>query len=288
MMNKINFAKSIRGLLLIPGHKLELISQAKNAGIVNVVIDLEDSVPDTEKENARVQVIDYFKNTHDSNNIVCGLRINSMRTYNGLRDILGIIEANIAPDYVMYPKSEFASELIALDELFKFKMPFIVLIETARGVANSTEIALASPNVQGLAIGGGDLARNLGAFSNWESMLYTRNVVINAAATAQIAIIDMAFAGLANDKVNILAETIKVKNLGFTGKVALNTTQALAINHAFTPDKYMLGFAAKAIKEFKKSHGNLCLVDGMLIDEHIFKTSTEMLDEYGSADSKNL
>jgi len=64
-----------------------------------------------------------------------GLRINSLRTSAGLKDILSLIESSACPDVLILPKTESVEEIAILNELLTDQQTSIIpLIETAKGL----------------------------------------------------------------------------------------------------------------------------------------------------------
>ena len=273
--------KSIHALLLIPGNQINTVDNITGTKSYHTFIDLEDGVPSHDKDNARDQTINFFKNKQLNKNFMCGIRINSLRSATGLRDILSIIDSKIQPDFIICPKTEFATEINILDELFQFKISLIALIESELGISNSKEIALASTNLKAIACGGGDLAHDIGIIANWESMFSARCAIISSATIAKIATIDMPFSGISDDEDGITNEMIRVNGLGFTGKFALNLHQAQTIEAIFNKKATQAEIteALAVVSAFEKSNGNICTVNGKIIDEHAFKIAKEILSK---------
>jgi citrate lyase beta subunit len=120
---------------------------------------------------------------------VWALRLNHVTTEAGLQDLLALRGVATKPSVVLLPKTESVSEVeIALQHLSDGSAhPMIVtLIESGRGLSAAEAIA-AHPAVVALAFGGADLAADLNAELAWESMLFARSRIVQAAAAASIA-----------------------------------------------------------------------------------------------------
>ena len=91
-----------------PAHKFELFHKSEQCGADVLIIDLEDSLPISYKDNIHevlsrsvdLSVISRF-----------GYRINSITTSYGLKDILFIRKSVVKPEMVMVPLIENLAEI---------------------------------------------------------------------------------------------------------------------------------------------------------------------------------
>ncbi len=270
---------SARTMLFTPGNRPERFEKAKEAGADGVIIDLEDAISLAEKDKAREIVIQYFKNSSPTKNFLHCLRINSIKTAPGLKDISALIDNHISPDVILIPKTEYAAEIIILDALLQPRsIPYIALIETARGLQNADEIALSSPNIKAICFGGADLAADLGAILTWESMLNARSQIVRSAAIAGIAAFDVPYLNLHDsDDSGILEETRRVKALGFTGKFAIHPKHIKPILDSFTPSEEEVEQARLIVDAYEKARGNACEINGKMIDVPIARSAKRIL-----------
>lgn len=268
-----------RVMLFTPGNRPERFEKAQELGADGVVIDLEDAISLSEKDKSRDIVIQYFKDSKPIPNFLRCLRINSIKTPAGLKDILSLIDYHILPDALIIPKTEYPAEIIILDTLLKpNKIPCIALIETATGLHYADDIACSSENLKGVCFGGGDLAADLGATLTWEPMLNARSQIVRAAAMAGIAAIDVPYLNLHDkDDSLILEETRKVKALGFTGKFAIHPKHIQPILNVFTPTPDEISHAQKIVDAYDNAKGNACEIDGKMIDVPIVRSAKRIL-----------
>jgi len=111
-----------------------------------LMLDLEDSVPVPEKEEARKRVIAAFKEQDWSGKVRC-YRINGMDTPFAYRDIIDIVEAaGDAIDVIVVAKVNDAAEIKAIDYLltqiemrmgFQTPIGLEASIETPKGCSRS-------------------------------------------------------------------------------------------------------------------------------------------------------
>ncbi len=101
-------------MLFVSGEKAERFPKAMVAGADVVCIDLEDAVHVERKQVAREQVLGWLSRQQASEGPAIALRINGLRTLEGLRDVLALSESQVRLDWLLVPKVEDARELQAL------------------------------------------------------------------------------------------------------------------------------------------------------------------------------
>ena len=137
-------------------------------GTVDVLLgNLEDAVKADKKVDARNGLIDIAKNT-DFGPTQLWTRINSLDSPWVLDDLNELIPAiGHKLDVVMVPKVQGPEDIHYIDRILAqleakagITKPILVhaILETARGVAEVENIALASPRMQGISLGPADLA----------------------------------------------------------------------------------------------------------------------------------
>src|SRR5438132_13777642 len=132
-----------------------------------VLGNLEDAIPADAKTAARQGFIDMAK-AHDFGQTGLWTRINALNSPWALDDILEIVPAVGAKlDVVMLPKVEGPWDIHYLDQLLaqleakhSVRKPILIhaILETAEGVDNVADIAIASPRLHGISLGPADLA----------------------------------------------------------------------------------------------------------------------------------
>ena len=267
-----------RCLLFTPANRPERFAKAHELGADGLVIDLEDAVSLADKDEARQQVAHYLTTRKKQKNFIESLRINSIRTHAGLKDLSLLCEQEIRPDILILPKSESAHEIEIINELLAPKMiPIIPLIESAKGLYEAHHIAQAN-HVVGLVFGGADFAADLGSTMDWESLYSARSAIVQAAAHAGIAAIDVPYLQLhdANDE-GIIAETKAVKALGFTCKLAIHPKHVKPIMDTFSPSQEDIEKAKAITAAYDAAQGNACEFNGKMIDVPVYRSATRIL-----------
>ena len=118
----------------------------------------------------------------------------------------------------------------------------------------------------------------------WETLIYARSRLVNAAAGAGLDLIDVPHLDL-KDPDGLAKDAARAATLGFTGKAAIHPTQVDAINRAFRPDQASVDYARRVIDAFAAA-GKLVVIDGKLIEPPVLRSMYRTLpiaERIGSA-----
>ena len=276
-----------RALLFTPGNRPERFAKAVTTRADGLIIDLEDAVGPADKDSARLGVMAWLRGHTGfarSDFLVC-LRINSLYTTAGLSDLLAVADlarAGFAPDAVLVPKVESAVEIELVARHLRAAgdtgagIVLAALIESALGLENAFAIARATPMLRTLGFGGADLAADLNCGFAWEPLLAARARVVQAAAGAGLAALDVPYLDIDDDG-GLAAECARVRGLGFTGKLAIHPRQADAIIDAFTPTAAEIEHAQGVMAAFEAADGGVCVYRGKMVDEPVMRSAKRAL-----------
>jgi citrate lyase beta subunit len=271
-----------RAALFTPGNRPERFAKAAASGADALIFDLEDAVAAAEKTRAREAVVAHFAGDFRRGlaaGQVAGLRVNNAHTADGLRDLLALADARVVPDFILLPKVESAFEvLLAARHLSgpQSDVSLVCAIESARGLEAAFEVARASPRVGALALGGADLAVDLRAENAWESLLFARSRLVQAAAAADVGVLDSPHFDLADDP-GLGEASRRAKALGFTGKLAVHPRQVAVIRSAFMPSADEIARAERIVAALEAAGGNVCELDGQMVEGPIVKAAQRVL-----------
>jgi len=264
----------IRSMLFTPADRPDRFARGPGSGADGAVLDLEDGVGIPDKPAARAAALAFLAAPAPApRGFVWAVRVNHVTTEAGLEDLLALRAAAAKPAVIVLPKTESVAEVeIALAHLSGANAPVIVaLIESGRGLAAAEQIA-GHPAVAAIAFGGADLAADLHATLAWESMLFARSRIIQAASCHGIAAWDVPFLDI-HDGTGLERETGAAKALGFVGKFAIHPGQIATINAVFTPSGSEVERARRVVSAFESAHGGACLVDGKMVDVPVVKAA---------------
>lgn len=262
-----------RCLLFVPGSRPERFAKAVATDADMVCIDLEDAVGPADKAIARAHALAFAAKQHSCELV---LRINSLRTLDGLLDLAAIARVDKPPSLVMLAKVCDAVEIeIAAEVLAGASIKLIALIETALGIERAFEIAKA-PKLAMLMLGGADLSAESGATMNFASLHYARSRIASAAASAGLGCIDVPFLDVA-DVPGLILETKAVAELGIRCKSAIHPSQVAPIQLALLPSSAEIAAAQRVLAAFAKSAHDAVLVDNKLVDRPILLAAERTL-----------
>jgi citrate lyase subunit beta/citryl-CoA lyase len=268
-----------RSRLYLPGNEPKFYP---NAGLHKpdaVILDLEDSVAQTEKDAAQLLVRNALRSI-DFYGAERMVRINQLPK--GLEDLEFIVPNNV--HVILIPKAETSEHIIEVenkvDELkkkhgIKNEIYFMPIIESALGVENAFEIASSSKNNCALAVGLEDYTADLGTQRSNDGIesFMARSKIVNAAKASHIQAIDTVFSDV-NDMQGLELSVIEAKQLGFEGKGCIHPRQVAVINKAFLPTNEEIDKAKKIVLAFDyaKSKGlGVVSLGSKMIDAPVVK-----------------
>jgi (S)-citramalyl-CoA lyase len=270
-----------RSLLMTCALHTRRYDGAREHGADIGAIDLEDGVPPARKEAARRLALPLLA-TETREGFSRALRINSVRTEDGLRDLLAVLESGARPDILFLPKVESPEELVIVDQVLAGRLPSMVLlatIETAAGLTEVDAIAAAPvPRLWGLIFGAADFSADLGAALAWEPLLPARSRIQLAAARSGLRAIDAPCFEV-HDRAALSLEIDRSRRMGFAGKAAIHPGQVEAINRGFTPGDAEVVRAREILAASERSHGEICVVRGEMIGPPGVRAARRLLRE---------
>ena len=277
-----------RTSLYIPGTNPGMLANAEVYGADSVILDLEDGVPVSEKDAARILVRNALQHIPYRRAEVT-VRVNALSTPFGRDDFREIIP--LAPDAVRLPKCESADDVREADAMMtdlELKngiepgtVGIIAITESARGGRNLSEIAAASPRLIALNYGAEDYTADIGAVRTKEGRELDdiRAKVIVAARIAGVQALDSVF-GDVNDLDGFYAEALRVRLLGFDGKSVIHPRQIPVVHRAFTPSDQEVGFARRVMAAFREASSRgagVIALDGRMIDAPVVARAEKIL-----------
>ena len=278
---------------------------------VDVILgNLEDAIPADQKVAARQGFIELVSK-NDFGNTGVWTRINSLDSPWVLDDITEIVnEVGNKVDVIMLPKVEGDWNIHYLDQLLaqlesknKITRPLLIhaILETAQGVNNVKEIALASPRMHGISLGPADLAASRGmkttrvggghpeyvvladkldsqirSASQQDLWHYTIAKMVDACVEAGIKAFYGPF-GDFSDEEACMSQFRNAFLLGCHGAWTLHPSQIQIAKQVFSPDKTEVAFARKIIASMPDGSGAV-MIDGKMQDDATWKQAKVIVD----------
>ncbi|MBV7336367.1 CoA ester lyase [Chloroflexi bacterium TSY] len=268
-----------RSLIFMPGNKPDMFEKALAAGADIVCIDLEDAIAPHDKEVARTETLALFADYDPNDRPECIVRINCLRTPDGLADLLALTNADRCPPALMLPKVKSPDEIHVHEELLSGAHEDVrlhVIIETNEGLESCYDIARCSNRIDSLLFGGVDMAAELRVEPTWNELFYARSRIVHAAASAGVDMIDVPYLDL-SDMNGLEQEAQACQRLGFTGKAAIHPKQIPTLNRCFSPTEEQIAMARRVIEEFEKQGTGLVLIDNKLIEKPVLRSMYRIL-----------
>jgi len=252
------------------------------------VPDLEDSVPDAEKQAARRITAEHLPRLAARgvpviprvNALVSGLLEEDLAAVVG-PSIYGISVGKLqtVDDIVTISESIAGLERKAGMEVGSVRL--IPWIETALAIVQCYALCRASPRIVAVAFGAEDLADDMGIESTEDESAFAcaRSAVCIAARAARVDALDTPFFRL-KDLDGLRANVQASRQYGFKGKFAIHPSQIDPINAAFLPTEAEIDYAKRVIAAFEESEragrGSTSL-DGKVVDVPVVKRARSLL-----------
>jgi citrate lyase beta subunit len=259
-----------------------LIAKRQDITADVVIIDLEDSVHVNAKAAAREKARQFDFSPLTKLGIRLAVRINTMCSFDGLRDLEMLREryerGDCAIESVLLPKINHASEIRIYRSLFdslKQRPRLISFIETLEAVENADAIAAVS---DAICFGQADLGAQM--YSPHPVFLdYARTRMCAAAARYQIQSIDTSSFEI-HDMVKFERECAAAKECGFTAKVAIHPVQVEPINRVFGVSSEVLAGYQRLIDAYVNADVGFSLKDGQVVAPPFVAKARMMLEAY--------
>ncbi len=223
-----------RSYLYVPGNRPDLFAKAIRGHADAVVLDLEDAVSDSHKQEARDTVVDLLTESEVTKDV--WVRVNGPRSEHHHADLLAVKGLNLAG--IRLPEVEQPLEVIDAARQLRSagaRPPRLsLLIESAKGLEAMSELADADPAVIGLALGEADLIHDLGVEAEM-GLLYARSrCVCVSRAAGLLPPTQSVFVDLSSVE-GLRESTLSGRQLGFYGRSVIHPSQIDVVNEAFTP-----------------------------------------------------
>ncbi len=283
----------LRSWLFVPGDAPRKLERATATQADIVILDLEDSVAEARKPEARRLVAAFLSARPAPRAPALFVRINPLSTSDALADLAAVVPA--APEGIVLPKSEGAHDVVRLDH-------YLTALEAAGGlpagrtrilpIATETPRALftldsyrsASARLVGLTWGAEDLPAAVGASTNrGEDGGYSdlcrlaRTLCLAGASAAALPPIETVYPEF-RDIGGLEAYAARGRRDGFAGMLAIHPQQVPVINAVFTPSEAELEHARRVVALFDANPGvGTVGLEGRMLDLPHLKQAKTLL-----------
>jgi len=286
-------AKPIRSALFVPGNREDRMQKAPRFGADALILDLEDAVALPDKANARVTVRKMVEELGNAGQTLF-VRVNDFETGLTWADL----DAVVCPQLysVMLPKVTGPEDVKRADTIIEFlerkhgmELGTVLInpvLETAQGMRQAYEVAIASPRVVhlgGLTGKDGDIARAIGF--QWtpeghEAFFYISKVLLDSRA----ANVPYPMGGRGwwdiQDLEGLRAEAVRTRQFGYTGMILIHPSHVPIVNEVFTPTREQITHwrpLIAAVEQCEREGRSVVTFNGMMVDTAHVKVARDML-----------
>lgn len=273
--------------MFVPGYTRKFLDKAVGFRTDALLLDLEDSVPDPYKSDARKFVREYLDANIFSQQLF--IRVNDIESGLLSKDL----EATAHPhtDGFMFTKVRDENDIVYFDKLLsqyehdlglpKGRFTMLPLIETGSAILRAYQIATASSRMVGLALGGEDYLTDLDGLhkEHGTSLIVPRSLIVIAARSAHIDVLDTPYLDIRNEE-GFRREVEQARELGFSGQLVIHPSQIKIANEVFSPSLEEVAEARRiiaAIKESSDKGQGTTLLDGKLVGPPMRKRARNVL-----------
>jgi citrate lyase subunit beta/citryl-CoA lyase len=244
-----------RSTLAVPASNPRFIEKARGLPVDEFFLDLEDAVAPSAKADARANAVAALRDGGWGDRVRV-VRINDVTTGFAYRDVIEVVEgAGADLDCLMLPKVTSPHDVVWLDVLLTQieratglpvgRIGIEAQIEDARGLTRIDEIAAASPRLEALVFGPGDLMASINmktlvvgeqppGYTEGDAYHYILMRILIAARARDLQAIDGPYFNV-RDVEAFTRAARRSAALGFDGKWVLHPAQVEACNEVFSP-----------------------------------------------------
>ena len=278
----------MRSKLFVPASRPELFDKALASEADAISIDLEDSVVEARKAEARAAVQHLLLSDAASRTRkTLIVRVNAMDTPHFAADIAAVVRENLAMLNLPKPNSPSdildavaALERAEADNGVGKPVALLANIETAKALRHSYDIASTHARVAGLQLGYADLFEPLGIdrydAANVHATMFALRL---AAGEAGVFAMDGAYPNI-TDAAGFRTEAQMARHLGYWGKSCIHPSQIAIANEVFSPTEREIETAQNVLDAAKRAEAEgtgAMVVGGKMIDAPFIRRAEAIL-----------
>ncbi len=252
----MNTPVECRSVLYIPASNERALAKGPSLACDVVLVDLEDSVVDQAKSDARLKAISALR-VLEFGYRVRALRINAIDTPWYADDIEAASQCE--PDILVIPKVDAPEHIAQLSQAMDTHPGFAktriwAMMESPKAVLNAQAIAASSqmyPRLCALLVGSNDLALAAGMPVNASRHLLVpwMMTLVAAAKAYGLQIVDAVYNDF-SDVQGLTSECNEGVAMGMNGKTLIHPSQLQIANTAFSPTQEQISIALAIVSAF--------------------------------------
>lgn len=280
--------KARRALMYVPGNDERKISKAAGLEIDGVILDLEDGVASSRKDEARQVSLQALKSLGFGRS-ERWVRINALATGRAEVDLNAVLPGK--PEGIVVPKADTVAIVQEIDFVISDieknlgikagSTALALTIESARAFLDLGAICQSSRRIEALVFGAEDFTADTGITRTLEAreLLYARSSLVMHGAAFGLSLIDMVQTNF-SDTGLLERECREGAELGFTGKQVIHPAQVGIVQAAFTPSLKLIEYARRVIegaRSAQKIGKGAFTLEGQMVDTPVVKRAEKIL-----------
>jgi citrate lyase subunit beta/citryl-CoA lyase len=270
----------LRTMLFVPGTSPDKFAKALASGADAIVLDLEDGVEATRKDEARRAIGTWLSGpaVGETDRFV---RINAAGSPWIAGDLAWLHTIEGRYEGLVLPKVETPEDVAKIARAIPSRR-VIPLLETPRGVLRAPAIVSADADIPAVCFGAEDLTAELGIprTVDGDELLVARSQVVLSAVSIGAEPIDAVFTEIARLEL-LRDDTLRARALGFTGKMAIHPDQVQVIHRALAPSGEEIAAARKIVDadEGARARGDGAFrLDDRMVDAPVVRRARRVLE----------
>jgi citrate lyase subunit beta/citryl-CoA lyase len=285
-MRPIRPAQLCRSWLFVEGANEKALQGAVASGADVLIQELEDFTPPALRPVARALAPELYRSWRAAG-VVVAVRINPL-DQDGMDDLAAVMRGR--PDIVALPKVAEPHHVLQLDEaVTRFERDYgipegstalLPNIEFARGLVQTDAIAKASQRTRACLLASEDLAADLGAERDRDSMelAYCRQRFIVECVAAGVVAVDCPYTW--SDREGAERDARWARRLGYVAKSLVEPAHAAIVNAVLAPGEGEIRQARDIVAAFEAARATgeaRVEVNGALIEVPSYSTAKRLL-----------
>lgn len=268
--------------LFVPANSERLIERAHTRSADFLILDLEDSVPANEKQQA-LETLGQSVAKLNAYGCKVFIRVNADMC-NMARDIAAL--QNTAAQGVVIPKARSAGQVSWIVEALKIRdmqhLELIALIETPDALLAAQEIA-AIAEIKALAFGPEDFSKECGHPPSPNALLSpAQQIVWTARSCGKKAIVFPDSIALVTDEARFTESANLAKAIGSDGVLCIHPKQIALVSQVFTPTDAEIETAKRIVLAYEEAIAQgkgVLKLDGEMIDLPVVERARFLLKQ---------
>ena len=278
-----------RSYLYCPGDNQRLLGKVFSAGADAVVIDLEDSVLEARKAEARSMASAAIRENRAEVTPLY-IRINAVKSVHWRSDLDAVVGSRIAG--VRIPKAS-ADAVAQVDDALRSReriaglptssVQIVPVVESAAGLLDARHMARCD-RVEAFCFGAIDFLRDIAGEDDGQgiALAYAESHLVVVSRASGIAPPIAPVHTAISDVTGLRSSSIRLRQMGFFGRSCIHPSQLSVVHEIFTPSEEEVARARaildSAARAAASGNGATTTADGELVDEAVVGRARRLIE----------